>query len=182
MSPESAFYALCALGVAVLFYGPWQGLAAELARQVIYRSRDRLFDLAASGEWSFDDPVYRETRALLNGLARFCHKMTVPRMVMAIVLHRMACHQGERAFPFEKLSGNSRLTRTVRREFVRAILAAVLQAIARSALGLLVLPLLLVAARVVSVRRQMEYSAHFRSAAVHILEEAEPEWRPQMAA
>jgi hypothetical protein len=63
-------------GFALVFYGPWQWVCTDWARQTIFESRDRLFDLAHTGELSFEATNYRAIRASLNCLIRFAHEVT----------------------------------------------------------------------------------------------------------
>jgi hypothetical protein len=69
---------------ACLFYGPWQAVCTDWARQLIFEKRDHLFDLAAQGKLDFASAEYRTTRKLLEGMIRFAHILTWPRLVMAI--------------------------------------------------------------------------------------------------
>jgi hypothetical protein len=66
----------------VVFYGPWQDLCTDWARQIIFESRDCLFDLARSGELSFDSDEYRTIRGSLEGLIRFAHDLTLMRFII----------------------------------------------------------------------------------------------------
>lgn len=45
-------------------------------RERLFSIRDQLFDFAASGQVSFDDPAYSELRALINGMLRFAHRVS----------------------------------------------------------------------------------------------------------
>jgi hypothetical protein len=73
---------------AWLFYGPWQAVCTDGARQLIFEKRDKLFDLAADGKLDFASEEYRTIRKLLEGMIRFAHTLTWPRLVMAIYLRR----------------------------------------------------------------------------------------------
>lgn len=64
--------------VIVLIYGPWQRLMVDMARQRLFQLRDEIFDLAADGKISFDDPSYHEVRSAFNAMIRFCHVITWP--------------------------------------------------------------------------------------------------------
>lgn len=39
--------------IAVVFYGPWQAVCTDWSRNYIFEARDRIFDLAESGELEF---------------------------------------------------------------------------------------------------------------------------------
>lgn len=182
MTPESAFYALCAVGLAIVFYGPWQSLMAEIGRQTIFRSRDRLFDMAADGKWCFDDPVYRDARDLLNGLARYCHKVTVPRMIMILFLHKLGRHDETYALPHKKIHNDKALRKAVRQQVMLALSATFIQAFLRSAFGLAFIGALLVAWLLDSQRRNAKLHRRLRAAATHVAEEADAERRMPIAA
>jgi hypothetical protein len=75
---------------ASLFYGPWQAACADWARQIVFEKRDRLFDLAADGGLSFSSDEYRMLRSGLEGMIRFAHELTWPRLLFhAKLRHRM---------------------------------------------------------------------------------------------
>lgn len=59
-----------------VFYGPWQSVCTDWARQTIFASRDQLFDMARAGELSFESSDYRIIRSSLNSLIRFAHDVT----------------------------------------------------------------------------------------------------------
>src|SRR5882762_1469504 len=81
-SPIDAILALLALiGLVCLFYGPWQSLCTDLARQIIFERRDKLFDLALAGRINFDSETYRAARKTMNGMIRFAHEITWVDMV-----------------------------------------------------------------------------------------------------
>ncbi|HMJ42652.1 MAG TPA: hypothetical protein VK522_10280 [Pseudolabrys sp.] len=75
-------YADALLGILALsafvfvFYGPWQAVCTDWARQTIFESRDELFDLARAGEMSFEAANYRAIRSSLNCLIRFAHEVS----------------------------------------------------------------------------------------------------------
>jgi hypothetical protein len=45
-------------------------------RERLFSVRDQLFDFAANGQVSFDDPAYLELRALINGMLQFAHRVS----------------------------------------------------------------------------------------------------------
>jgi hypothetical protein len=76
--------AITALALLVyLFYGPWQSVCTDFARQIIFESRDSLFDLAREGKLDFKSQQYRSIRSSLETLIRFAHDVSIPYM---------ACH------------------------------------------------------------------------------------------
>lgn len=66
---------------AIFLYGPWQTYCVDRARQRMFEVRDKLFDMAANGELSFSDPVYRELRLWIELNIRFAHKLAWPRLI-----------------------------------------------------------------------------------------------------
>jgi hypothetical protein len=68
--------------LAVLFYGPWQATCTDWARQILFESRDDIFDLAHTGEIDFDSDEYAEIRKSLQGLIRYCHHVTLPMLLV----------------------------------------------------------------------------------------------------
>lgn len=76
MTPDVIFGILAFAGFVLVFYGPWQSVCTDWARQTIFESRDGIFDLARAGELSFDASNYRTIRASLNCLIRFAHEVT----------------------------------------------------------------------------------------------------------
>jgi hypothetical protein len=75
---------------ACLFYGPWQAVCTDWARQIVFEKRDRLFDLAADGRLQFSSDEYRLLRSGFEGMIRFAHELTWPRLLFyAKLRHRM---------------------------------------------------------------------------------------------
>lgn len=75
---------------ACFFYGPWQAACTDWARQIIFEKRDELFDLAAKGKLDFASDEYRTIRCALEGLIRFAHELTWPRLLLFMLLrHRL---------------------------------------------------------------------------------------------
>ena len=72
---------LGAIGVIWFFYGPWQRILVDLLRQRLFEIRDNVFDIAADGRISFDDPAYRFLRDFLNTIIRFADRVSVPRFL-----------------------------------------------------------------------------------------------------
>lgn len=64
--------------IAIIWYGPWQRLCTDFARQLVFEQRDRLFDMAASGRLDFGSKEYRALRDSLNQSIRFAHLLTWP--------------------------------------------------------------------------------------------------------
>jgi hypothetical protein len=73
------------LGLCVIvwfFYGPWQGLVVDLARQRLFEIRDSLFDFSASGKLGFNSPSYVFARQRLNAIIRFAHRVSFWRFLV----------------------------------------------------------------------------------------------------
>ena len=56
----------------------------DALRDRLFAVRERLFDFAASGNVSFDNPAYTRLRTLINGLIRFAHRLTFTRFLLGI--------------------------------------------------------------------------------------------------
>ncbi len=67
----------------LLWYYGFMDLLVEDFRQRLFRIRDKLFDYAAQGNISFDDPAYTHLRSMLNSMLRFAHKVTFCRALLA---------------------------------------------------------------------------------------------------
>lgn len=67
----------------IAFYWPWQCVWADWARQVVFEKRDAIFDLALAGGVSFNSREYRAIRVALEGIIRFAHAGTLPRILIA---------------------------------------------------------------------------------------------------
>jgi hypothetical protein len=81
MTTDAFLASLCLTGFVVLFYGPWQEACTDFARQVIFEQRDKLFDMARFGKLDFNSKEYRTIRSNLEGMIRFAHELTVPRLI-----------------------------------------------------------------------------------------------------
>jgi hypothetical protein len=78
-----AVAALVALSLFLLFfYGPWQAVMVDVARQVAFEERDAVFDLAAEGSLDFESPDYKTIRNSFNQLIRFAHELNWMRLLM----------------------------------------------------------------------------------------------------
>lgn len=54
-------------------------------RDELFQVRNELFDYAATGAISFDDPAYWMLRQRLNGLLRFAHTLTFVRIALTLI-------------------------------------------------------------------------------------------------
>jgi hypothetical protein len=74
------------LGLIALWafwYYLWKPQRIDIVRQKLFALRSKLFDVAADGVVSFDDPAYTQLRLLLNGMIRFAHRASFPALVVA---------------------------------------------------------------------------------------------------
>jgi|SRR5580692_10901927 hypothetical protein len=86
-----ALTALLSLALFLLvFYGPWQATCTDWGRNVIFESRDKIFDMAADGELDFDSDEYKTIRASLQTLIRYLHFATAP----AVLVHMLVRADG----------------------------------------------------------------------------------------
>jgi hypothetical protein len=91
MNGPDALVSVALIGaIAAIWYGPWQHLCTDVARQRVFEIRDRLFDMAAEGRLDFSSREYRELRDSLNQSIRFAHLLTWPYFLhMAFALELM---------------------------------------------------------------------------------------------
>jgi len=67
----------------------WRTYRVDALRQRLFALRDELFDYATSGAISYDDPAYWNLRLLMNGMIRFAHRLTFPRLLLAVVVNSL---------------------------------------------------------------------------------------------
>jgi hypothetical protein len=82
MAYDASIAVLTLLALCVLFYGPWQEVCTDYARQVMFEKRDNLFDMAVNGELDFGSTEYRTIRTSLEKSIRYAHELTLPRFVL----------------------------------------------------------------------------------------------------
>lgn len=68
------------IAFACLFYGPWQAVCTDVARQLIFERRDALFDLARARQLDFASPEYKAVRRIMEGMIRYAHELTWVRL------------------------------------------------------------------------------------------------------
>ncbi|KAA8385172.1 hypothetical protein FKW31_10195 [Acetobacter sp. DmW_136] len=83
---DAAETMLMLLGIAVVIYGPLQEAWIDTLRQKLFAQRDELFELAASGEITCDNPVYRQIRDQINSRIRYAHRISLPRTILFLKL------------------------------------------------------------------------------------------------
>ncbi|MGY1458184.1 hypothetical protein ACW5F0_05975 [Luteimonas sp. A534] len=84
-SVSAAFIVLCAL----IIFREAPRSAIALARNDLFKARDQLFRVAQSGAVGFDHEGYRAARALLNGLIRYAHDLSLSQLVLTRVLAKL---------------------------------------------------------------------------------------------
>ena len=78
-----AIAALIAISLFLLFfYGPWQAIMVDYARQIVFEQRDAVFDLAAHGRLDFNSREYKIIRDSFNNLIKFAHELNWMRIIM----------------------------------------------------------------------------------------------------
>ncbi len=65
-------------------------LRLDCFRKNMFAVRDELFDYAAAGNISFDDPAYVLLRRQINGMIRYGHQLTVFRVLMSWLMRSVS--------------------------------------------------------------------------------------------
>jgi hypothetical protein len=68
-----------------LIFWLWPAQRIDLFRQQMFAIRDELWDFAAEGKISFDDPAYTLLRQLMNGFIRYAHNLTLYRILLSFL-------------------------------------------------------------------------------------------------
>ena len=71
--------------LAFVIFWLWPEQRTDLFRQQMFAIRDELWDFAAAGNISFDDPAYTLLRQLTNGFIRYAHNLTPYRILMSFL-------------------------------------------------------------------------------------------------
>jgi hypothetical protein len=93
MNPVIYEQIMSLLGLIALWafwYYLWKPQRTDIFRQKLFALRSDLFDIAAEGAVSFDDPAYTQLRLLINGLIRFAHRASFPTLIIAAAQSRNA--------------------------------------------------------------------------------------------
>ncbi len=69
----------------LLVFVLWPDQRIDVFRQGMFALRDELFDFAADGNISFEDPAYVLLRQLMNGFIRYAHYLTPYRTILAFL-------------------------------------------------------------------------------------------------
>jgi hypothetical protein len=70
---------VCFILLLELILRLWPTYRLDYFRQNMFAVRDELFDFAAGGNISFNDPAYRLLRQSMNGFIRYAHNLTFYR-------------------------------------------------------------------------------------------------------
>lgn len=70
------------LAIWVLVFKLVRDYRIDALRDRLFSLRDQLFDYAAEGSLSFDDPAYFMLRALINSFIRFAHRLSFSRFFL----------------------------------------------------------------------------------------------------
>ena len=81
MNADALFAIITLFALACLFFGPWQWVCTDVARQIIFEKRDAVFDMAAAGELDFRSDEYRAIRRSLESSIRFAHEFSLVRFI-----------------------------------------------------------------------------------------------------
>ncbi len=138
------------LVMAIMFYGPWQWICSDVARQILFEKRDAIFDMAQSGRLSFESRDYRTIRRSLEKTIRFAHELTLPKFIYMIISHKLY----ENSKPSELTQAIARIenveTRTeVEAHISEALRAVLLMMLLKSPLAALILLLLKLTGRLI---------------------------------
>ncbi len=100
----SEFYAITSLiSIALLviwIFSLFPDYQTDAFRQKMFKLRDDLFDDAANGKISFDDPAYGMLRGAMNGFIRFGHRLNIWQVLLFELL--IDRDDGKLTHPFDK--------------------------------------------------------------------------------
>src|SRR5437879_1714992 len=71
--------------LALLLFVTWPDQRIDIFRQQMFALRDELWDFAADGNISFEEPAYVLLRQLMNGFIRYAHNLTPYRTLLAFL-------------------------------------------------------------------------------------------------
>jgi hypothetical protein len=88
MNSHTAYLvSLFSLGfIVIVLFWLYREYRVDKFRQKLFCLRDKLFDDAASGKLSFDDPAYGILRSTMNGTLRFGHRLNLLQMLLFILM------------------------------------------------------------------------------------------------
>lgn len=71
--------------LVLLLFVLWPDQRIDVFRQQMFALRDELWDFAADGNISFEEPAYALLRQLMNGFIRYAHNLTPYRTLLAFL-------------------------------------------------------------------------------------------------
>lgn len=88
---------ICLIFLILLFMKLVPIYRLDSFRQTMFKVRDELFDYAADGHISFNDPAYKLLRQSMNGYIRYAHQITFFRLCCTFFIWKYT----EQARPFK---------------------------------------------------------------------------------
>ena len=85
-----ALYLFLSVSLLWIVWFRWREYRIDALRQRFFSLRDDLFDLASSGEVSFDSVTYTYLRRKINGMIRFAHRISFARLVTSLIVFNIA--------------------------------------------------------------------------------------------
>lgn len=79
--------------LATLCVGWWlytelyQQYCVDLTRKKLFKLRDDLFDLGVDGKISFDSKAYGMCRKTINGMIRYCHRVSIYKVFVDLFIY-----------------------------------------------------------------------------------------------
>lgn len=146
-------------GLLVLAFPLYNDFRVDRLRQELFELRDELFDDAVNGRIAFDSPAYRATRAMLNGMIRFGHRISLSGVTLTLCLSRSRDrgNSGAAQMIARAFSGATPEARALCEQYMARAHLATLRHIGTSPfMYLLVAPALLTAAGVWSTGRMLQ--------------------------
>jgi hypothetical protein len=83
---------VCLALIVFVLFKYWSEARLDSFRQNMFSLRDELFDFAADGNISFEDPAYRLLRQSMNGTIRYAHQLTFFRVCITMFEISLATH------------------------------------------------------------------------------------------
>jgi hypothetical protein len=71
--------------LTILVFALWPEQRIDVFRQQMFTLRDELWDFAADGKVSFEEPAYTLLRQLMNGFIRYAHNLTPYRTILSFL-------------------------------------------------------------------------------------------------
>ncbi len=75
---------ICIALIVLVLFRSWAESRLDVFRQRVFVVRDELWDYAAAGNISFEDPAYRLLRQSMNGIIRYAHQLTFFRVCVTV--------------------------------------------------------------------------------------------------